>query len=103
MAYDESVDAAYVYLTRIGPGEARRQHVVDGPNIAGDIILDFSAEGRLLGIEVLGDHAQLTFALEGEEHRSCPSGQGDELGFDVRARGREHRRGVEDKGGQPGF
>lgn len=43
--------AAYVYLVdRISPGEAKRQVVT----LDGQVLLDLDAEGRLLGVEILG-------------------------------------------------
>lgn len=49
--YDKSVDAAYIYLegSISKAGVARTIHV---PTV-GAIALDFAADGRLLGIEVL--------------------------------------------------
>jgi len=49
---DKSVDAAYIYLTDIKPGEARKTYSCD-PRESGEINLDFDANGRLLGIEIL--------------------------------------------------
>lgn len=48
---------AYLYLTEIGPGEAAKQVVIpavgtDGVE-RGTIILDFSRDGKLIGIEAL--------------------------------------------------
>jgi uncharacterized protein YuzE len=55
VTYDAEANAAYIYLAdAIGRGEAVRQQVVDG-----DIILDFDASGRLLGIEVLDARRRL--------------------------------------------
>ena len=49
VTYDPKARAAYIYLTgTIGPGEAKRT-VTATP----DINLDFDAEGRLIGIELL--------------------------------------------------
>lgn len=61
ITHDAEVDAAYITLGRpIGPGEAARQiHSIRAPGGAGEIILDFDADGRLLGIEVLGAAAVL--------------------------------------------
>jgi uncharacterized protein YuzE len=59
ITFDRTANAAYIYLTNIGPGEAVRQHLVDVPRVSGeppfrgDIILDFNAKGRFTGIEVL--------------------------------------------------
>jgi len=50
--YDRSVDAAYIYLTDIKPGGAKKTYLCD-PRKAGEINLDFDGNGRLLGIEIL--------------------------------------------------
>lgn len=60
--FDPATDAVYIYLTAIRPGEAIKQHVCDEPDAKGDVILDFDAEGRLLGIEVL--HASKALPAE---------------------------------------
>jgi hypothetical protein len=57
--YDHEVDAGYVAFDPIAAGEAVRQVVVDAPGLDGStraVILDFDAEDRLLGIELLGVH-----------------------------------------------
>lgn len=48
ITHDPRANAAYVSLVNIAPGEAVRQQVVGG-----DIVLDYDANGKLLGIEVL--------------------------------------------------
>jgi uncharacterized protein YuzE len=53
LTYDENVNAAYLYLRDVAPGEAR-SCPVECPGAAGMIVLDIDAEGRLVGIEVLG-------------------------------------------------
>lgn len=55
MTYDPEVDAAYLLLgDPIGAGQASRQVVVEEtPNGASQVNLDFDAQGRLLGVEVL--------------------------------------------------
>ncbi len=46
---DRTVGAAYIYLTgKIGPGEA-----VKTDHVTADILLDFDADGHLIGIELL--------------------------------------------------
>ncbi len=49
---------AYLYLTEIGPGESAKQIEIHATNSEGVeqglIILDFSNDGRLLGIEAVG-------------------------------------------------
>jgi uncharacterized protein YuzE len=54
--YDTDVDAAYVSLKEIAAGEARHQVVVQADALASgsEIILDLDADGRPIGIEVLG-------------------------------------------------
>jgi uncharacterized protein YuzE len=49
--YDPDADAAYIYLREIEAGGAKRQVTVDQTDpIAGvEIVLDFDAEGRLIG------------------------------------------------------
>jgi uncharacterized protein YuzE len=53
VTYDTEVNAAYIYLKDIAPGEARHQVGVQDPTPRGQVILDFDAEGTLIGIEVL--------------------------------------------------
>jgi uncharacterized protein YuzE len=54
VTYDRSVDAAYFQIAPdAGPGEAVRQEVFEMEG-RGEFILDFDAEGSLLGIEVIG-------------------------------------------------
>jgi uncharacterized protein YuzE len=58
--YDASVDAAYIYLAdEIRPGAVAKMVPVDPLAINGMINLDFDAEGRLLGIEVLAASKRL--------------------------------------------
>jgi uncharacterized protein YuzE len=59
LTYDARADAAYVYLDDIRPGEVRRAYVCDEAIVEGTIVLDFGADGRLLGIEVLDAAARL--------------------------------------------
>jgi uncharacterized protein YuzE len=51
--FDGRHDVGYLYFTAIRPGEAKYQYVCDAPYIGGDIVLDFSDDGRLLGIEFI--------------------------------------------------
>jgi uncharacterized protein YuzE len=57
MTYDaEDEGAAYVHLVDdVRPGEAVRQEVVSG----GNVVLDFDAQGKLLGIEILDANLML--------------------------------------------
>jgi uncharacterized protein YuzE len=51
--YDPLVDAAYIYLTAISPGQVASTYPCPPSEVSGQIQLDFDAEGRLVGIEVL--------------------------------------------------
>ena len=66
--YDAEVDAAYLSLVDrdLRPGEAAQQSdLIATPGGVGSLILDFDAEGRLLGIEVLAARAVLPAELFG--------------------------------------
>ena len=52
LTYDDEVDAAYLELEDIADGTAVENVAVERPG-RGDIILDFDADGRLLGVEVI--------------------------------------------------
>ncbi|WP_326763791.1 DUF2283 domain-containing protein [Streptomyces sp. NBC_01591] len=55
--YDASANMAYIYLVdKIGPGEAVRQEPSDEDTSA---ILDYDAQGRLLGIELFDARSRL--------------------------------------------
>jgi uncharacterized protein YuzE len=57
ITYDQTVDAAYIYLVEIEPGTSvAEMHV---PLDRGEIILDFDKNGYLLGIEILGAESTL--------------------------------------------
>ncbi|MEU6782443.1 DUF2283 domain-containing protein [Nonomuraea angiospora] len=57
---DDENDVAYIYLVEeIGEGEAESQFLVERDGMPGEMVLDFDAGGRLLGIEVLGASAIL--------------------------------------------
>lgn len=51
--YDNTINAAYVYLTEIACGEAVKTYCCDPIEVGGQINLDFDKGGRLVGIEVL--------------------------------------------------
>lgn len=52
--YDAQVDAAYIYLVeQISAGAVAKTYPCDPLQVNGEINLDFDADGRLLGIEVL--------------------------------------------------
>ena len=53
--YDPDADAAYfTFATAIAPGQ-----VAETREVAPNVMLDFDAQGRLLGLEVLGARAVL--------------------------------------------
>ena len=54
MSHDIGADAAYISLTEIRAGEAVRQVWMDNDVAQGSVVLDFDADGKLLGIELLG-------------------------------------------------
>lgn len=67
LTYDDEMDAAYLELEYIAEGAAVENVVVERPG-RGDIVLDFDADGRLLGVEVIGATALLrTTALDAAE------------------------------------
>jgi uncharacterized protein YuzE len=54
LSYDSSVDAAYIQIAEeIGAGGVAMTYPCDPLEVRGEINLDFDAEGRLIGIEVL--------------------------------------------------
>lgn len=54
LTYDRSVDAAYIQLAReIPAGGVAKTCPCDPLEVGGEINLDFDAEGRLVGIEIL--------------------------------------------------
>ena len=54
VTYDAAVDAAYIYLRgATKAGEVVKTYGCDTQEVNGMVNLDFDAEGRLLGIEVL--------------------------------------------------
>jgi uncharacterized protein YuzE len=57
--YDRQVDAAYVSLRKIGPGEVAKTYSCDIEQVGGMINLDFDQNGRLVGIEILDATALL--------------------------------------------
>ncbi|OUE20850.1 hypothetical protein BFL34_01668 [Clavibacter michiganensis] len=65
VTYDPAADAAYVELAGpLGDGEAATTiHSIVTPGDRGEVALDFDADGRLLGIEVLGASAVLPVAV----------------------------------------
>jgi uncharacterized protein YuzE len=65
ITYDAAADAAYVSLVgTIADGESATQiHSITTPGDRGEVALDFDADGRLLGIEVLRASAVLPAAV----------------------------------------
>jgi uncharacterized protein YuzE len=57
VTYSTATDAAYIYLVPIGPGESKDMDVGVDRNM--NVNLDYNAEGRLIGIEVLGAAEQI--------------------------------------------
>jgi uncharacterized protein YuzE len=54
VTYDDKANAAYLELEDgVAEGSAVENVVVERPG-QGDIVLDFDADGRLLGVEVIG-------------------------------------------------
>ena len=55
MTYDSDANAAYIYLVdQINRGEVAYSRVADIAMDGASMTVDFDAEGRVLGIEVLG-------------------------------------------------
>ena len=64
ITYDNTVDAAYIYLVdSIGQGEVAHTYPCNPIEVNGEINLDFDSNGRLLGIEVLDASQKLPVAL----------------------------------------
>jgi uncharacterized protein YuzE len=63
MTFDSQADAAYLAVApHIRAGSAVENVVVERDG-RGDIVLDFDADGRLLGVEVIGASALLSAAV----------------------------------------
>ncbi|MCL4213241.1 MAG: DUF2283 domain-containing protein [Gemmatimonadales bacterium] len=70
ITYDESVDAAYIYLAvATEPGGVERTYCCDPLEVNGQIHLDFDKQGRLIGIEVLGASKLLPEGIIPKEKR----------------------------------
>lgn len=58
---DEGIDAAYIYLVNPADLKSNSQMTIDkhgvgnAENFKGEVVLDLDSEGRILGIEILGD------------------------------------------------
>jgi uncharacterized protein YuzE len=71
VTYDAAADAAYIALGGpIGDGDVGATiHSITTPGDHGEVALDFDADGRLLGIEVLHASAVLPAAVLAEAER----------------------------------
>ncbi len=55
LTYDPDADAAYVYFVDVIAAGAVKRTEVSGIELVGSVIIvDFDAEGKILGIEILG-------------------------------------------------
>ena len=72
--YDATPNAAYVYLVdEIQAGEAVTQVPLQGEGAPGEYILDLDAQGRVIGIEILGARGALRAdTLEALNSRDAP-------------------------------
>ena len=52
--YDMKGDSAYIYFADIGPGEVSFTYPCNPKEVKGMINLDFSKDGKLIGVEVIG-------------------------------------------------
>lgn len=61
ITYDADADAAYIAVVDDVPAGAATQqvHSIATPGGRGEVVLDFDAHDRLLGVEVLGARAVL--------------------------------------------
>lgn len=65
VTYDKEADAAYIYLT----GFRRRGCVQSVEAYSGRVVLDFDADGRLIGIEVLSAQTLLSDEIRSAAER----------------------------------
>jgi uncharacterized protein YuzE len=71
MSLDETVNAAYVFFVdEVRAGEAVKTVCVDPLDIGGMVNIDLDAEGKILGIEVLGATQLLPASLLGQMRRA---------------------------------
>jgi uncharacterized protein YuzE len=61
--YDARLDAAYINLSPMKPGDAKKTYACDPEEVGGQIQLDFDESGRLIGIEVLHASRMLPASL----------------------------------------
>ena len=58
--YDPEADAAYLGLVATTePGESKRQATARVEGLRADIVFDFDADDRIIGIEIIGARDQL--------------------------------------------
>lgn len=57
--WDREANAAYIGFRKIGPGEAVTQLEVPDKDGTTAAVLDFSADGELLGVELLDPERQM--------------------------------------------
>lgn len=79
VTFDSKGDVAYIQIAdHIPPGSVAKTYPCDPVEAGGMINLDFDAEGRLLGIEVLGAASRLPrevlSSFEPEEDRESERG-----------------------------
>jgi len=63
VTYDSEADAAYIYLREIEGGGAKHTCPIQCEHASGMIVLDLDADGRLIGIEVVGAQSGLPSEL----------------------------------------
>ncbi|HWS35091.1 MAG TPA: DUF2283 domain-containing protein [Actinoplanes sp.] len=63
VTHDREANAAYLAVERVVPDGAAVENVVVERPGRGDIVLDFDADGRLLGVEVIGADMLLSPAV----------------------------------------
>jgi uncharacterized protein YuzE len=59
LTFDDEADAAYIRLAPFRAGGTPTQVVVEDLPVAAEIVLDFSPEGWLVGVEIIGARAVL--------------------------------------------
>ena len=63
VTFDRSANAAYIYLEPTEKTPPARQILVEERGVGGMVILDVTAKGRLIGIEVIGATGALPYEL----------------------------------------
>jgi uncharacterized protein YuzE len=61
--YDRPANSAYIYITKINPGEVSLTYPFDPYEIGAEINLDFNKDEKLLGIEILNANKHLPTEL----------------------------------------